>query len=342
MSTPISVEAQLNQMERVEPVEPAPTPVVPPDAPPAAPLNVEDEAAVQAALEANAIVPPDGESLHTSSDVGKVAQAYRGKIKELKDKLATVEGGSAKVPQLEQQIAQLQQQVQQLAPYVQAYQQAVQPQTPAAPKEPDIPDHEAEQYARTYDLYKPDGSGQLDLDRGRKIVQDMRRIARETAAQVADERVAPLQQQTISDRSNYLLARARNTVFPNGATVDPAIMDAVASRLPADITSTPEGTQQAMIAALGYTVATMTPAQLLAYAQAAQGRQRGPDGKFIAQQQVLPAPAPIPDPVPREPAGGQPPNTPTQLTEAEQKFLSQTGMSQADYLKVAGGRFGAR
>jgi hypothetical protein len=336
MSTPISVEAQLNQMERVEPTEPAPAPVVAPDAPPAAPLNVDDEAAVQAALEANAIVPPDGESLHTSSDVGKVAQAYRGKIKELKDKLATVEGGSAKVPQLEQQIAQLQQQVQQLAPYVQAYQQAVQPQAPVAPKEPDIPDHEAEQYARTYDLYKPDGSGQLDLDRGRKIVTDMRRIATDAADKAAAAHVAPIQQQSLSQQSAYMLNRAKNTVMPNGAQVDPAVLDYVWQRIPAELTATPEGAQQALLAALGYTVGMAKPETLAQWAK--PQAPRGPNGQFLAPAPV----APIPEPVPREPSGGQPPQMQTQLSEKEKAGLTAMGMSEADYLKIAGQRFGGR
>jgi hypothetical protein len=336
MSTPANLEVALNSMERVEPQTPEPAPAVPPAAPePPAALNVEDDAAVDAAIQVNAIQVPDGEALIPSSDVGKVAQSYRAQLKAVKTELANAKEGSAKIPQLEQQIAQLTQAVQQMQPYVQAYQQiAAQPQTPVAPKEPEIPDHEAEQYARTYDLYKPDGSGQLDLDRGRKIVTDMRRIAKEAATEAARSEVAPIQQQTVQAQAKHMLDRAKNTVLPNGAKVDASMLEYVWSRVPAEVTSTPEGAQQAFLAALGYTVGMAKPEQMAEWAKPQPAR--GQNGQFQA------AAAPIPEPVPRETSGGQPPNAPTQLTDAEQKFLSQTGMSEADYLKVAGARYGGR
>ena len=106
MSTPASLEAQLNSMERVEPVVETPS-VSPPAPEPETPLNVEDDAAVDAALEANAIRPPDGEALIPSADVGKVGQAYRAQLKAVKAERDALKEGSAKVPELERKIAEL-------------------------------------------------------------------------------------------------------------------------------------------------------------------------------------------------------------------------------------------
>ena len=162
----------------------------------------------------------------------------------------------------------------------------------------------------------------------------MRRIATEAAEKAAAAHVAPIQQQTVSQQSSYMLARAKNTVLPNGAKVDAAILDYVWSRVPHDVTATPEGAQQAFLAALGHAVGMAKPEQFAEWAK--PQAPRGPNGQFVPPQ------TPIPEPVPRESAGGQPPNQPTQLTETERKFLSQTGMSEADYLKTAGTRFGGR
>lgn len=330
MSTPATTEAALQALNTPERVEPeAPAAPAEPVAPP--PLNLDDDAAVDAALETDAIQTPDGGKLVDAKTAGDIGRSYRGKIKELKAQIDQLAAGSEKATQLEAEVAHLKQSVQQLTPYVQAYQGLVQ-QQPQAPKEPEISDADAERYAKRYDLYKADGSGTLDIERGREIISDIRREATAAAEKVTDARVAPMQAQTVAQQSAYMLARAKNTVLPNGVQVDGATLDSIWQRLDPQVTSTPEGAQWALIAALGTQMGMAKPEQ---FAQFAQPRQRGPNGQFMPASQQT---APIPEAIPREPAGGQPPNAPSALSESERKGLAAIGISEKDYLAIAEGR----
>lgn len=333
MSEQAAVEAQLNQMERVEPETP------PQETPPAEPeLNLQDDAAVDAALEANAIQVPDGDKLVPSSDVGKVARHYRTELKDVRAKLEAATAGSARAQQLEQTVQQLQQQIQQLQPYVQAYQQVVQ-QPAQTPAKPDVSDEEADGYARLYDLYKADGSGQLDRDRGRKIVTDMRRIATEAANQAAEAKVAPIHQMSVKQLSRNNFQRAMVTALPNGSKASEAALKWVWDQIDPSVTATVDGAREAFLAAVGRTYATSTPEQLTALLSGPQktSTQRGPNGQFLKQSAE-----PIPEAVPRETSGGKDVQGQSALSEQERKFLSATGMSEADYLKTASDRFGGK
>src|SRR5688572_33247977 len=86
-----------------------------------APLNIEDDAAVDAALEQQAIKIPGDDGLVPMSEAGKVARAYRQQLKDVKAELANAKEGSARAAGLEQRIAQLESQLQQAQPYVSAY-----------------------------------------------------------------------------------------------------------------------------------------------------------------------------------------------------------------------------
>lgn len=333
MSTEVPVEAQLNQMERVEPETP------PQDTPPPEPeLNLADDAAVDAALDANAIQVPDGDKLVPSSDVGKVARHYRTELKETRAKLAEAERGSAEAATLRQQIQQLQQHVQQLTPYVQAYQQAVQQPAQTTPVAPEVSDEEAKEYASDLDLYKADGSGQLDIDRGRKVAMKMRRVAKEAGEQAAQAQVAPIHQMTEAQLSRHNFGRALHTTLPNGMRASEATLKAVWQQLPPSVTATVEGAQEALLAAIGRTAAMLSPQEMAAHTAPQGQRQRGPNGQFLSQPQQQATP----EAVPREPSGGKDVQGQSPLSEQEKKFLSATGMSEADYLKTASSRFGAR
>jgi hypothetical protein len=322
------VEAQLTQVERVEP-----PPETPPEPKPDAPLNLDDEAAVEAALEANAIQVPDGDKLVPSSDVGKVARHYRTELKETRAKLAEAERGSAEAATLRQQIQQLQQQVQQLTPYVQAYQQSA--QQPAQPDErTTISDEQAATYAKRYDLYKADGSGNLDLDRGRDIILDMRKIARDAAKEEAQAQVAPIHQMTEAQLSRHNFLRAHATQLPNGARPSEAALKEAWDRLPKHLTATVEGAKEAYMWAVGRTYAISSPQELAALHQTTTTQPaRGQNGQFLPR-------TPTPDPVPRETAGGKDVQGQSPLSESEKKFLTATGMSEQDYLKTAASRYG--
>lgn len=330
MSAEVPVEAQLNQMERVEPVGEAPPPEPVKEE---TPLNLEDEAAVEAALEANAIEVPDGDKLVASSDVGKVARAYRAELKGLRTKLADAEKGSSEAAQLKDQLAQLQQQVQQLTPYVQAYQQLQQQAQPQEPKQPEISDEEADNYARLYDLYKADGSGQLDRDRGRRIIGDMRRMARDAADQAAEAKVAPIHQMSVQQLSKTNLQRALATALPNGARASEAALKQVWAQLDPSVTASVEGAREAFLAAVGRTYAMSTAEELAKLVnspvQSQEPAQRGPDGRYLPKTTTQIAA----DPLPRETAGGQDAPGRTQLGEKDKRWLEAIGVSEDDFHK---------
>ncbi len=293
------------------PPEPAIEPQAQGDGDPT-PLNVDDDAAVDAQLDQAAINLPDGDKLVPMSETGKVARAYRQQVKDLKAKLETATAGSAKATQLEQQIQQLSAQVQQLQPYVNAYQAMTQAaQQSASPDDPDA--GAAEEYARLLDLYTADGKP--DIERGKKGLALQRKMA-EAAAQ---KHVAPLQQQTANQQSAYNLARAKNTTLPNGAKVDPAILDMVWQRIGTELTATPEGAQQALVVAAGY---GMLVAQA---AQPAAAPARAPSGQFTTQK-------PLDPPMFTEKAGGKADGNSLPLSPQELKYIKDSGMTEKDYL----------
>ena len=316
-----SLESDLMQPER-QGDDPAPPPAdaAPPPTEDAAPLNVEDDAAVDAALAANEIAVPDGDALVPKSEAGKIAHGYREKIRNLKAEVESAKAGSLKAQQLEQQVAQLQAQLQQLTPIAQAYQAALtaQPQTEDPQERAEL-----EEIARDLDFYKADG--QLDLDRAKRVqTRENKRAER-----IAQQAVAPLQNATVQQRSEYNLARAKNTQI-NGVKVDPAILDELWARLPANVTADEQGAKELLISALGRAAlkGAMQPAP--------EGQTRGADGTFIPRE----APPP---PIYREKAGGRdtPGDSPA-LSQQERDFIAHAGMTEAEYLKTAGNMPGGR
>lgn len=291
------------------PPEPEQTPQAQGDGDPA-PLNIEDDAAVDAHLQQAALEVPGDDRLVPSSEVGKVAQGYRQQIKALKSDLDTAKQGSAKAAQLEQQIASLTQQVQQLSPYVQAYQAMQQAAQQAAPNPEE--DTEAEEYAKLLDLYTPDGKP--DIVRGKKGLA----IQRGLAERAAQQHVAPLQQQTVTQQSSYNLARAKNTALPNGVKADPQVLDMVWRQLDPALTATKEGAMQALIAAVGYSQIAGQVGQPPAQQQA----QRAPNGQF----------APLPPPIVTEAAGGKVGGDNLPLSKHEKDYIKASGMTEKDYL----------
>lgn len=280
-------------------------------------LNVEDDAAVDAALESSAIDLPDGDKLVTTSQAGKIAGAYRGKIKELKAELESAKTTAAEAASLKDQIAQLQAQLQQHAPYVQAYQAMTQAAQQAAPEDDPETVAELQEIARDFDFYKPDGT--LDLDKAK------RQQARETkrAQRIAQQEVAPIHLQTATDRSTYNLARAKNTVLPSGVKADPAVLDRIWAQLDPKLTATKEGAQQALMVAIGMTVG-LQPAPTQATQQTTQ-QTRNTQGQFTAQQ------APLADPVFTEKAGGRAGGGDVPLSKQEQDYIKAAGITEKQY-----------
>lgn len=278
------------------------------------PLQIEDDAAVDAALQQSTIPVPDGGELVDGRKAGEIARAYRGKIKELKGELESLKPTAAKAEQLEQQIAALNAKVNELQPYVAAYQQMTQAAQQIA--EPSEADAEAEAYAKDLDLFTQEGKP--DIVRAKRILATVERLATKRV----EAAVGPLHQQTAAERSGANLARAAATTIGN-IKADPNILRAVWSRLDPAVTATPEGAQHALIQAIGFTVAQ----------QAQQGNQqpqapRTPSGQF--------AKADVPAPMFTEKAGGKDsPASDSPLSPQEQSYIKSMGISEKDYRESA-------
>jgi hypothetical protein len=117
------------------------------------------------------------------------------------------------------------------------------PPTPAATTQPVDPD--AEELARTLDLYTADGKP--DVVRGQKLLQKIDKAA-ETRSQAA---IKPLQESTTRERSGFMYQRALVTKAPDGRAVDRTVLDAIWSRTDPTITSTEEGAAGIVAMALG-------------------------------------------------------------------------------------------
>ena len=89
---------------------------------------------------------------------------------------------------------------------------------------------------------------------GRGAGRHQARIRKEAEA-IAQQQIAPIQQQTEASRSAAFLASAKLTKAPNGQQPDPEVLEAVWGRLDPKLTATKEGAIQAWNVALGYSVA---------------------------------------------------------------------------------------
>lgn len=312
MSTPI----EQPPVQEQQPPLPTAQPAGQPPAAQAAPLD--EDAAFDAELEQQAIALPEGDKLVPLSAVTTV----RAKLREVNDKLAQATEGSARAQTLEQQVAELTAQLQQLAPRAQAYDAAVAAQH-AAPAQPQQPSPEEtqqlESIARIFDFYKTDGT--FDLDKAKAH----RDLVRHEAQTISQQAVAPIANHAIAQASQAWLRSAKAFAAPNGEKPDPTVLDNIWSRLDPRLTATKEGAQQAWVAALGYTRAAATAA-----AAAQPGAQPGAPqgGQPPAAQEE------IPPPLFTERAGGRDAQ-PVTLSEKEQKYLKDTGMSEKEYLESA-------
>lgn len=284
---------------------------------PAAPPVVAEETPTETPTEEGQSEEVVLEIPDSSQEGGKArlvpAAALAGARKELKDlkaELATAKEGSAKADRLEQQMATLQQQIAQMQPYVQAYQAAV--QQPRQVVEED--DTEAVELARTLDLYKADGTP--DVDKAKKTLALMDKRAK----QHAEQSVAPIHQMTIQQRSHYNLQRALATTLPDGSKPDPDVLKTLWGRVNVQVTADEDSAKHLVIQALGMTAMS---GGLKPKADA----QRGADGKF--------AKVDLPDPLHTERAGGRDTAPAMALSDAEKRAAKDLGLTEKEYLESA-------
>jgi hypothetical protein len=233
----------------------------------------------------------------------------RGEIRTLKAELETAKAGSAKATQLEQQIAALSQQVSQMTPYVQAYHAAAQQQQPVAEDDTD-----AIELARTLDLYTPEGKP--DLDKAKKT----QALINKLAGHQVQAAVAPMQQQSLAQRSQHNLNRALNTEV-RGRKPDPAITRALWARLDPAVTANEEQAKLLVIQALGMGVLQDDGAPAPA--------PRTASGQFTkATTEEIPPPLHV------ERAGGKDTtHNDSPLSDAEKAFAKSAGLTDKEYLE---------
>lgn len=161
-------------------------------------------------------------------------------------------------------------------------------------------DPEAEELARTLDLYTADGKP--DAARAVKITKIVDRIAE----QKAEAKVKPLAESTTRERAQHNYQRALATKAPDGRTPDRNVLDALWSRTDPSITATEEGATAVVMLALGM-------------------------GAFQGQQ--APPQAPPQAPVTTEAPGPRNLNRPG-LTALDEKIAGLRGRSTDDWAKL--------
>lgn len=270
------------------PVEtPAPAPEVAAAAvePPANPEDAEPE---------GTIVNPGGEKLVPLSALA----AARQKTREVNEQLAALKPKAelGEKAWQEWQAAQ---------PLLERARQAANapPPPPPKPAGPLTPD-EALEYAKDLDLYKVDGTP--DVDRAQRLATKQQLIAQKQAQQY----VQPLIQHTAQGQSRTNLETAAAFKDANGHVVDRSILEGVWNSVPAEMSAQPQ------IAAVLYR-------QALAEMVLA-GKYKG----------AVPPPPP-PAPVHTESVGGA--NPPAQaLTSIDHAFRSASDLSEKQFTAIAG------
>jgi hypothetical protein len=274
------------------PADPPPAEPIAEPEPPAAPVDAD--AAIDAEIESSAIDVDGTDKLVPLSAVVK----SRERNKALKAENLTLAQKAARAEQLEQQLAQQ-------APYLQAAQALLAARQAAPQAEPAAPppdDSKARELAQVLDLYKPDGTP--DVEKAQKTLA----LMAEMAGKQADERVQPILQHTAQQQSQVMLARAKATKAPNGKVADPAILEQLWSQAASNVTTNPEGAK--WLWTIAYGLSNMN-------------------------EKAAPVAAPPSDPpLYTEKAGGQDAAS-VKLDAVDLKLAKELGMSQADYAKQA-------
>lgn len=261
----------------------------PTPAPPAEPIAPEPPAPPEP--------PPDPDEVGAIEVQGgkhvplEALKAARAEAKAAKEQ-------AARLPQLEQQIAQLQGSVQ---TFQQLQQQLRQPQAPAGPIDAD-PD--LIELARSLDYYQGDGTP--DVARAAKHAA----IIERRATRIADQRMAPLQQQNARTQSAANYQAALQIQSPQGLKPQVATLNWMWQNLPPEYTADPRVAQALPALALGL--------------EALQG-----NGSRLPAAPAAPANPPLHT----EGLSGSPARRANAITDAERAVLNERGMSDEKYLK---------
>ena len=216
----LSLEDENPSLESLsQPETPPPTPDTP--APP-----VDNAAPAEDAEPEGTVVNPNGEKLVPLNVVADL----RGKVRDTKAEIATRD---AKIAELEAQtrdIERIRAEWQVVQPLIQ---QLKQPQSPAQAPAGPLNAQEALEYAKDLDLYKADGTP--DVDRAQRLAARQQAIA-QTQAQAL---VQPLYANTAQAQSSAHFEQAANFKDKNGVQVDRDTLKQIWSMVPAELSAQP-------------------------------------------------------------------------------------------------------
>jgi len=233
-----------------EPEPPTPVPAEQPiaAAPEATPEPETDEddldlKAVPDRLTNERMVP-----LHEVAKLREKARTLRAERESISAKVADLETKAARAAELEAAVQQWQTYAQQMA---------AQPRQPAAPAvDPQVEQRQkqadaarrtrAERIAKRFDLYKPDGT--LDVDRGLEHLSEQEELAREQAEQM----VRPLRTETAQSKSHANRAALAAHLQKQGTPVDTTLFNQLWNHLTPELTANQEVAAVAAAAALGW------------------------------------------------------------------------------------------
>lgn len=184
----------------------------------------------------------------------KAVIAERTQRKEAQKQLAAIQEQLTAAQQKAQRYDELAGYVDQARPIIEAVrnrpdlvEQARQPKQEAAPKP--LSDAEAVEYAKDLDLYKPDGTP--DVDRAQRLAQRQEALA-SRSAQAA---IAPFQANDAQRASATMKSQILAYKDSNGHTVDAGILNDLWAGVPAELSAKPEVAGVLYQMALGATVA---------------------------------------------------------------------------------------
>lgn len=171
---------------------------------------------------------------------------------------------------------------------------------PAAPETPKaLSDAEAIEYAKDMDLYKADGTP--DVDRAQRLAARQEAIA----ARQAQRAIAPYQATTVQQASDGLKAQLLSAKDAAGQTVDREALEAMWTIVPPELSAKPEVAQVLYLAAKG-----------------------------MAAHSGKGAPKPSVPPLVTESLGGGRPVA-KELTDVESRFASAAGVSASEFKKTS-------
>jgi hypothetical protein len=276
-------------------------------------INVEDEtpepAPVAEAVPEAPVVEAAAPEVEEEIDLATVDPKDEGRVRGLIAALAREREKTRSLKPLAERAGQIEEWYRQHQPYVDVLKANPDlftgKQKPQAPPQEEQVDPDVVEYAQTLQIYKADGSGQLDLKAAAKLLS----IAENRAEKRAKAAVEPMQQQSYQQRSQANFQSALQIADSDGNKPNPRTLQAIWRNMPVEYTADPQ-------------VAGMLAAQALGL-DSIQGRQKRvqPPGKPALDTE----------------SGGGEIRRQASLTDFEKRVAASRGIKPETYAKLTEG-----